>query len=155
MRQHARIMGLAPIADIIELPKLAALVWSLLSFSLVSLGSFPTVSSSGDGDRSLLRSGLLCSEVWSGIGSPIAELALEQLRQLIHTITEARMLSEQVGRVNFAMHLPELDGTRTDPLLPQKVWVWTCWSLPSPDQPQMPVAALLSVHTRMRTLIPR
>ena len=122
MRQHANIMGFAPILDLIELPNPAALVTSLLSWwwcinSLVSFSRSPTVNSSGNGDRSLLRSGLLSSEVWSGIGSPIAELAVEQLHQLIHTITGAQVLGEQVCRVHLAVHLSELDGARADPLL--------------------------------------
>ena len=123
MRQHARIMELSPIADLIKLPNLAALVSSLLSqwcwfvHSLVSFGRSLPGNSSGDSDRSLLRSGLLFSESWGRIGLPIAELAVEQLNPLIHTITGALMLSEQIGRAHFAMHLPELDGARADSLL--------------------------------------
>ena len=123
MRQNANIMGYAPVLDFIKLPHPAALVTSSPSLwwwcvnSLVSFGRSPTANSSGNGDRSLLRSGLLFSEVWSGIGSPIAELAVEQLHQLIHTITETQVPSEQVRRVHLAVHLSELDGARANPLM--------------------------------------
>ena len=124
MRQHSRILELDPTVDLIKLPNLAALVlsastaWCWCINSLVSLGGSPTVSSSGDGDCSLLRSGLLFFEVWSRIGSPIAELAVEQLHQ--HALR--RLVNKSAGFTSPCSFQSWMAPVRTISCT-HKVWV--------------------------------
>ena len=99
---------------------------------------------------------LVAFQLRGSLSTTASELAIEQLHESLHPVSAAQVFCENVRWIYFPTDFPELYGLAAHLFLhPKGVCVAMCRNLSRPCLAHMPIAALLSVHTRTGSSMPK